>query len=120
MKAPQNFAQSLKGYTLTTKGKNYLLDVSIDEPNKVWIYPEDKSSIVTMLEFNWRYETFSINIAKPGDGEEFFKRIPPNKFDCGGFVSFDKIIKFMGWRADAMDKSIYNYLLKNANITYSC
>ena len=108
MKAPENFAQKIKGYRFTTKGESYLLGDSDGADNKVWIYPEGKTSIVTMLEFDWKKETFSINIAKPGDGENFFKHIPPNNFDARYFLSFDKFIKWIAWRADEMSKSIYN------------
>jgi hypothetical protein len=107
MKAPENFAEKINGYKFTTKGEIYSLGYNMDSPNKVWIYPEGKSYIVTMLEFDWRKETFSINIAKTGE-EEFFKKIPPNNFDARYFLSFDKFIKWMAWRADSMNHSIYN------------
>ena len=98
MNAPQNFAQKIKGYKLAVKGELYSLGDSDGADNRVWIYPERKSSNVAMLEFDWKNETCSINIARQGDGTNFHQTIPPIKFDARYFLSFDKFIRWIEMR----------------------
>ncbi len=107
MKAPQNFAEKIKGYKLQVNGEGYSLGDSMNAPNIVWIYPERKSANVIMLEFDWKNETYSINIARHGDGTNFHKTIP-KQFDTLYFYSFHNFIRWTEMRITSFILEFYN------------
>jgi hypothetical protein len=111
MNAPQNFAQKIKGYKLTVRGEDYSLGDSMGSPNTVWIYPKvtKHNSNVIMLEFDWRNETYSVNIARQGEGTNFHHTIPHKKFDALYFLSFDKFIRWIGMRITSFNMYFYNF-----------
>ncbi len=110
MKAPQNFAEKIKGYKLQVNGEGYSLGDSMGSPNHLWIYPQitKYNSNVIMLEFDWKNETYSINIARHGEGTNFHKTIPHKKFDALYFYSFHNFIRWTEMRITSFILEFYN------------
>jgi len=91
MKAPQNFAEKIKGHWFESSDRiPFLLGDSMGSSDKMWIYPQSKSANVIMLEFDWKRETYSLNIVKQGDGNNFHTTFSTLKFGPTHFLDFQK------------------------------
>jgi hypothetical protein len=89
MKAPQNFAQKIKGHKFeSSDGKPFQLGDSMGDRNHMWIYPVRYSRNVIMVEFDWKRETYKLNIARQGDGNNFHTILPAEKFGRTHFLDF--------------------------------
>ena len=94
MKAPQNFAERIKGYKLTSGFYNYRLGDNGLQDNRVWIYPQSNCSNAVMLEFDWSKHTYKISIARRGDGNHFHTTYEGN-FNPQYFRTFDLFIDWL-------------------------
>ena len=94
MKAPQNFAERIKGYKLTSGFYKYQLGDNGLQDNKVWIYPQSNCSNAVMLEFDWSKHTYKISIARRGDGNHFHTTYEGN-FNPQYFRTFDLFIDWL-------------------------
>ena len=91
MNAPQNFSQKIKGhYIESSDGKPFQLGDSMGDPNDMWIYPVRQSRNVIMVEFDWKRETYKLNIARQGDGVNFHTKLPAEKFEPIHFLDFKR------------------------------
>jgi hypothetical protein len=96
MKAPQNFAQKIKGHKLTVCGMKYELRDSYGANNKLWIYPQNDSANVICMEFNWEKQWYEVSIAKTGDGNNFHTYLPTFDFvRTSQFLSFSAFNSWM-------------------------
>jgi len=96
MKAPQNFAQKIKGHKLTVCGMKYELEDSFASDNKLWIYPKNKSANVICMEFNWEKQFYTIKVAKTGGGNTFHTTLPAFDFvRTSQFLSFGAFNSWM-------------------------
>jgi hypothetical protein len=96
MKAPQNFAQKIKGHKLTVCGMKYELGDSGGADNKLWIYPQNKSANVICMEFNWEKQFYTIKVAKTGGGNTFHTTLPAFDFvRTSQFLSFGAFNSWM-------------------------
>ena len=96
MKAPQNFAQKIKGHKLTVGGMQYELGDSFHSDNKLWIYPKNKSANVICMEFNWEKQWYAVHIAKTNDGVTFHTSLPAFDFvRTSQFLSFGAFNSWM-------------------------
>jgi hypothetical protein len=96
MKAPQNFAQKIKGHKLIVCGMKYELGDSGGVDNALWIYPANKSANVICMEFNWEKQFYTIKVAKTGDGRNFHIILPAFDFvRTSQFLSFGAFNSWM-------------------------
>jgi len=96
MKAPQNFAQKIKGHKLTVCGMNYELEDSFGTDNKLWIYPKNTSANVICIEFHWEKQFYTIKVAKTGEGNNFHIILPAFDFvRTSQFLSFGAFNSWM-------------------------
>ena len=95
MKAPQNFAERIKGYKLTSGFYKYQLGDNGLQDNRVWIYPQSNCSNAVMLEFDWKEHTYKISIARRGDGNHFHTTYEGNRFNPQYFRTFDLFIHWL-------------------------
>ena len=96
MKAPQNFAQKIKGHKLTVCGMKYELGDSDGADNQLWIYPVNKSANVIRMEFNWEKQWYGVYIAKTGGGNNFHTTLPAFDFvRTSQFLSFGAFNSWM-------------------------
>jgi len=96
MKAPQNFAQKIKGHKLTVCGMKYELGDVFGANNKLWIYPQNDSANVICMEFNWEKQWYEVSIAKTGDGNNFHTYLPTFDFvRTSQFLSFGAFNSWM-------------------------
>jgi hypothetical protein len=96
MKAPQNFAQKIKGHKLMVGGMKYELNDSMGQDNKLWIYPKNKSANVICMEFNWEKQFYTIKVAKTGEGNNFHTSLPAFDFiRTSQFLSFGAFNSWM-------------------------
>ena len=96
MKAPQNFAQKIKGHKLMVSGMEYKLEDSMGQDNKLWIYPKNKSANVICMEFNWEKQFYTIKVAKTGEGNNFHTTLPAFDFvRTSQFLSFGAFNSWM-------------------------
>jgi hypothetical protein len=95
MKAPQNFAEKVKGYTLTSGFYKYGLGDTNGRNDMLWIYPKANSPNVIMLEFDWSKHTYNICVARGGDGINFHTTNEGNSFNPQYFRTFDLFIEWL-------------------------
>jgi hypothetical protein len=105
MKAPQNFAQKIKGHKLTVNGMKYELGDSGGVDNKLWIYPANKSANVICIEFNWEKQWYAVKVAKTGDGRNFHIILPAFDFvRTSQFLSFGAFNSWMIAKIEDLNK----------------
>jgi hypothetical protein len=105
MKAPQNFAQKIKGHKLTVGGMQYYLGDSDGADNQLWIYPVNKSANVIRMEFNWEKQFYTIKVAKTGDGNNFHTTLPAFDFvRTSQFLSFGAFHSWMVAKIEDLHK----------------
>jgi hypothetical protein len=91
MKAPQNFAEKIKGHRFeSSDGIPFLLGDSIGSPNYMWINPIVPSANVILVEFDWKRKTYTLNIARQGNGVNFHTKLPAEKFEPIHFLDFKR------------------------------
>jgi hypothetical protein len=96
MKAPQNFAEKIKGHKLIVNGMKYELGDSSGANNVVWIYPVNRSANVICMVFNWEKQWYAVNVAKTGDGNNFHTILPAFDFvRTSHFLSFGAFNSWM-------------------------
>lgn len=96
MKAPINFAQKIKSYKLPVGFRNYTLGDSNGADDKMWIHSElgDWNNSLR-IDFNWSNNTYTIKVAKKGNGSNFHTITEPQQFHPSWFQSFDTFIQLI-------------------------
>ena len=95
MKAPQNFVERVKGFRLASGFYNYHLDAHRHRDTIVWIYPQSDCPNVIMLEFDWSKHTYTICVARNGDGTNFHTTNENNSFNPQYFKTFPLFIEWL-------------------------
>lgn len=91
MNAPQNFAEKIKGHSFeSSDGIPFRLGDSMGDSNHMWIYPQLPCRNVILVEFDWKRETYTLNIARSGDGINFHTKFPAEKFGPTHFLDFKR------------------------------
>jgi hypothetical protein len=105
MKAPQNFAEKIKGHRLFVNGMFYELGDSSGANNIVWIYPKNKSANVICIEFNWEKQYYEVKIVKSGAGRNFHTILPAFDFvRTSHFLSFGAFNSWMVAKIEDLHK----------------
>jgi hypothetical protein len=94
MKAPINFVERLTGYVIHTYWLSYNLQTIYGKDNILWIYPQWNSTNSIRLDFDWSKHTYSVCVAKNGDGANFHTT-HTMQFNPNDFKSFDLFIKWL-------------------------
>lgn len=88
MKAPINFTEKIKGYYIKSNGRLYKLGDDAGWNNRIWVYPDYPTNNVFRIDFNWREETYNVNVVKKNEGSNFHNYLPAVKFPAHKFLSF--------------------------------
>lgn len=95
MKAPINFAQKIKSYTLPAGLRNYKLGDAGGADDKMWIYPIVGGSNVIRIDFDWKNHTYTLKVAYQGSGTNFHTMVEPKEFHPSWFQSFDSFLQLI-------------------------
>lgn len=95
MKAPINFSEKIKGHNLVAGHRNYRLGDAGGVDDKMWIYPIEGGNNVIRIDFNWEKHTYTILVARTGNGSNFHTLVEPKEFYPSWFKSFDTFLQLI-------------------------
>lgn len=96
MKAPINFSEKIKGHKLVAGFRNYRLgNVEDGSDNKMWVYPDATTNSVIRVDFNWERHTYTILVARTGNGSNFHTKVDAKEFHPSWFKSFDTFLQLI-------------------------
>jgi hypothetical protein len=95
MKAPINFAQKIKNYQLNAGFVDYQLGDVYGADDTMWVIPIIGGVNAIKIDFNWERNTYTIKVAKRGDGSNFHVIVEPQEFHPSSFKSFDAFLELL-------------------------